>query len=124
MLQNVKFNYLYRDASNYKSWGEVIFANPDNLPLNEIEKRLKQAFDQEIFFVADQISIDELFFEEITDDDHCYHEFYSIEFTEKDAPDPLNRTIAIFTEQVEFEALRGWHAFDPMCRYLTSIFDL
>lgn len=119
--QNTKFNYLYRDAGNYKSWGDVIFANPDYLPLNEIEKRLTKAFDQEIFFIANQINVNEIFFKEITDDDHCYHEFYSVELTERNASDLLNRTIKNFIEQVESEALYKWRIFDPMGRHLTSI---
>ena len=121
MLQNIKFNYLYRDAGNYKSWGKVIYANPDALPLNEIEKRLRQAFDQETYFIADQIGLAEMFFEGFTDDDHCYHEFCSVESTEKDTTDSLRRTIKSFVEQVESESLHGWHAFDTTVRYSTDI---
>lgn len=121
MSQTILFNYLYRDASNYKSWGEVIFANPDKLSLIEIESRLTKSFDQEMSFIADQINIATLFFEEITDDDHCYHEFHSCESSGNKATDPLNRTIKVFIEQVESEALHGWRAFDPMEREITSI---
>ena len=121
MSQNIKFNYLYRDAGNYKSWGEIIFANSDNMLINEIEKRLKKAFDQEIYFIADQINVGSLFYEEIMDDDHCYHEYYSIEFSEKETSDPLNRTIKIFIEQIESEALHGWCVFDPMDRHSAGI---
>ena len=120
MIQNIKFNYLYRDAGNYKSWGDVIFANSDDLLLSTIEKRLKQAFEQEVFFIADRININELFFEEITDDDHCYHEFDSVEITDKDVTDSLNRKIKSFIEQIEAESMRGWRAFDVVDRHLTS----
>lgn len=43
-MNNIKFNYLYRDGSNYKSWGEVIFLNPENLAVNEVEVKLLNAF--------------------------------------------------------------------------------
>lgn len=42
----IKFNYFYRDAGNYKSWGEIIFVNPDHLTLQEVEERFKMAFKQ------------------------------------------------------------------------------
>ena len=32
-MNNVKFNYLYRDAGNYKKWAYVIFSNPDTFHL-------------------------------------------------------------------------------------------
>jgi hypothetical protein len=25
-MHNIKFNYLYRDGSNYKKWAEVVFS--------------------------------------------------------------------------------------------------
>ena len=123
MSKNILFNYLYRDASNYKSWGEVIFANPDNLTLIEIENRLRKSFDYEMHFIADQINVGTLFFEDITDDDHCYHEFYSCEFSENALSDPLNRTIKLFIEQVEGESLHGWRLFDPMEREMTRFYN-
>ena len=48
MNSYVKFNYLYRDAGNYKSWGELIFSNPDGLNLKEIDRQLRMKFIQEI----------------------------------------------------------------------------
>jgi hypothetical protein len=32
---------MYRDASNYKEHGEVIFSNEEHLPLDEIEKQIR-----------------------------------------------------------------------------------
>ena len=31
---NLRMDYLYRDAGNYKNWGEVVFANPASAPNN------------------------------------------------------------------------------------------
>jgi len=28
---NVRFEYLYRDAGNFKNWGEIVFFNPLNI---------------------------------------------------------------------------------------------
>jgi hypothetical protein len=43
-VNNIRFSYLYRDGSNFKSWGEVIFSNPEGLAVNEIETKLIRAF--------------------------------------------------------------------------------
>ena len=40
-MPNIKFSYLYRDAGNYKNYGEVIFANPDEMPIEEVEILIK-----------------------------------------------------------------------------------
>jgi hypothetical protein len=37
MLKLVRFNYLYRDVSNFKRWGSVEFSNPEQLTIEEIE---------------------------------------------------------------------------------------
>ena len=61
-MNNIKFNYLYRDGSNYQSWGEMIFSNPENLAVNEVEVKLLNAFLPDKQFVASQISVSEKFF--------------------------------------------------------------
>lgn len=33
MLKLVRFNYLYRDGSNFKRWGSVDFSNPEQLTI-------------------------------------------------------------------------------------------
>jgi hypothetical protein len=51
-VNNIKFNYLYRDGGNFKSWGKVIFSNPEKLTLNEIEIKLLNAFLPNKQFIA------------------------------------------------------------------------
>jgi len=109
--ENVKLIYLYRDASNYKAWGEIIFRNPDNLNLNEIEERLRSSFDSCEFFVASQVSIPEVFLflhYRFTEDDHFFHEFHAVEFTTEQCTDPRDRSIKNFVEQVEHCGKNGW----------------
>jgi len=38
---NICFNYLYRDYSDYKNHGSIIFSNPNNLSLEEIEAAIR-----------------------------------------------------------------------------------
>jgi hypothetical protein len=109
--EHIKFTYLYRDASNYKSWGEIIFKNHDKLSLAEIEERLRCSFDSGELFVAAQVSIPEVFLflqDKLTDDDHFYHEFHSVEGTNDDCNDDCDRSIKVFIEQVEQACRTGW----------------
>jgi hypothetical protein len=38
MGKNIKFIYLYRDAGNYKNWGEVVFYNKNKLPKESVRE--------------------------------------------------------------------------------------
>ena len=118
-MSSVKFNYLYRDGANYKSWGEVIFANPENLALDEIDKMLVDAFLPDKLFIASQISIPEKFLfldGKFIKDDHCYHEFDSVEVCEESPTDSLGRSITTFLHEVKLATKQGWKAFDILER--------
>jgi len=119
-MENIKFNYLYRDGANYKSWGEVIFSNPGRLALSEIESRLIDAFLPDKLFVAHQISIPEKFLfanEKLTKFDHCYHEFDSVEVCQENPTDDLGRSTKDFLKDVELASQHGWKAFDISDRF-------
>lgn len=119
-MENIKFNYLYRDGSNYKSWGEVVFTNPNQLTLDEIETRLINAFLPDKLFISHQISIPEKFLftnGKFTKFDHCYHEFDSVEICKENPTDSLNRSITDFLKAVELTSQNGWKAFDIVNRF-------
>jgi hypothetical protein len=118
-MSNIKFNYLYRDGSNHKSWGEVVFANPENLTLDEVDKKLVDAFLPDQLFVANQISIPEKFLfldGKFSKYDHCYHEFDCVEICEESPTDYLGRSVTVFLREVEIIAKQGWEAFDILDR--------
>lgn len=116
---NVKFKYLYRDGANYKMWGDVVFLNPNKVPLKEIRKRLDAAFLPDGLFIAHQIAIPERFIflkEPLTPFDHCYHEFDDVAGCYTSHSDVAQRSISVFLETVEFESRLGWKAFDVLDR--------
>jgi hypothetical protein len=118
-MSNIKFNYLYRDGSNYTSWAEIVFGNPNDLSLLYVDKNLRSFFEQDGLFIASRIRIPEVFLYlkgSITEFDHCYHEFFSVESSDEIPTD--SRTINTFLGQVKLEAKIGWRAFDPLTRYL------
>ena len=110
-MKNVKFSYLYRDGSNYKKWGEIVFSNREEVAIEEIDSRLRQSFESEEFFVAHQIQIPEVFLYadgKVTEYDHCFHAFSAIELTDDPPNDKRQRSISSFVQQVESESRRGW----------------
>jgi len=56
--QNTRFEYLYRDASNYKSWADLVFSGAIT---DELKARLSGALESGEFFIADQIRVPETF---------------------------------------------------------------
>ncbi len=120
-MSNVKFHYLYRDGSNYKKWAELVFSNADDLSGDVIARVLRDAFLEDGLFIAHQVRIPEVFLaaeDELTFDDHCFHEFASVDAT-SDAPnDACRRSIREFMEEAARGAARGWRAFNPQDRLL------
>ncbi len=115
----IRFCYLYRDGSNYKSWGEVIFSNSENLSTINITEKLLHAFLPDKQFIASQISIPENFLfmgGDFTEFDHCYHEFDCIEVSEEEPTDKLERSISDFLQDIETASKQGWKAFDILDR--------
>jgi len=78
-MPNIKFNYLYRDGGNYKTFGEVVFANPDNIPLAEIEVRIKSKLIDGTYFYANVFGVPNLLLGTFDYDlDPTWHEFESV----------------------------------------------
>ena len=115
-MTNVRFDYLYRDAGNYKKWGAVIFSNSNEYTLGAAHDLLMAAFSPDGLFAAEQIRIPELFSYSkgnATSDDHCFHEFNSIAHTTEHINDHYSRSIGEFLAEVQKESRRGWTVFNP-----------
>jgi hypothetical protein len=112
---NVLFRYLYRDASNYKLYGDAIFTNQTFLPLVEIEQQIRACLRDGEFFIARQVWIEERFFDTLHDDDHPWHTFEKVETTTLAPFDPDNwaekqhrRDITEFILELEQAQKSGW----------------
>jgi hypothetical protein len=127
---NIRFRYLYRDASNYKQHGEAIFTNHSHLSLMEIETRIRASLNDGEFFIARQVCLEEFFFDSLEDDDHPWHEFAFVEATTEPAFDPENRQerghhrgIAEFLLEMEQAKQSGWDEMnvrEDLKRYLKT----
>ena len=83
-MPNIQFNYLYRDAANYKNYGFLVFNNLEKLDLKPLEILIKSKLIDSQFFVANDWQVTHLHFENWDEQtDHTWHEFESVEFTSK-----------------------------------------
>lgn len=94
------FEYLYRDASNYKAWGTLVLLGATTASDLEV---LKSKFESGEFFIAEQLGIPPLYAElwEFSNgpsiDDHVWHSFYALRpATEEDITDPVFGTVKNF----------------------------
>jgi hypothetical protein len=84
-MPNIKFNYLYRDSSNYKNYGYVIFANTANTGLTEWEAFIKEKLIDGTWFYANEWGLPELFPEQCDFRiDPTWHEFESVGIVDED----------------------------------------
>lgn len=68
---NIQLSYLYRDAGNYKLFGQVIFRNPENLSIDEIKSKIQVKLIEGEFFNAEKWGLPALQFENYLQDmDH------------------------------------------------------
>jgi len=108
---NIRFAYLYRDASNYKQHGEVIFSNENQLLLDEVEKQIRLFLSDGLFFIARQVHVEERFFDVVSNDDHPWHEVVMLEATSDPTFDPIperKRDIAEFLADLDKAHRAGW----------------
>jgi hypothetical protein len=110
--QNISFQYLYRDASNYKLHGQAVFTNNTGLSIEEVEKRIRACLQDGEFFIARQVHIEERFFDALDNqDDHPWHEFAQVAFTTEPHWDPdgiPERDITDFLAEFEKAHADGW----------------
>ena len=81
---NILFCYRYRDGANYKQYNEIVFSNPLNREVQEIESIIREKLIDGLWFVADNWQIPNQFFKEYmwnNEVDHNWHEFAGIKQT-------------------------------------------
>jgi hypothetical protein len=98
-MPNIKFNYLYRDGSNFKNFGSVTFSNPQSLMLDYLNNTVKSKLIDGTWFYANKWNLPDLFLSTFNPNvDPSWHEFESIEFTdEMQCPD---KTIGLFLKNI------------------------
>jgi len=110
-MTNVRFVYMYRDASNYKQHGEVILPNETQRTVEEVDTQIRSLLFDGLFFIARQVQIEERFFDVVSEDDHPWHEYVSVQATTDPTFDPVpeeKRDIAQFLRGLDQAHRSGW----------------
>ena len=110
-MTNVRFVYMYRDASNYKQHGEVILPNETQRTVEEVDTQIRSVLSDGLFFIARQVQVEERFFDVVSEDDHPWHEYVSVEATANPTFDPVpeeKRDIAQFLKELDQAHDSGW----------------
>ena len=110
-MTNICLIYLYRDASNYKQHGEVILSNETQLTVVEILTQIHSLLSDGLFFIAQQVQLEERFFAVVNEDDHPWHEYVQVEATTDPTFDPIpesKRDITQFMKELEQAHRSGW----------------
>lgn len=99
---NIRFIYLYRDAGNFKNWGEVTFENPRAAEPQRITETADSFLFAQYFFNASKAGVPDLHFADHDYElDHEWHELYSFEATDDPPNDPQGRDIDRFLESLK-----------------------
>jgi hypothetical protein len=99
---NARFEYLYRDAGNYKNWGEIVFSNPHNLDTDFISTMAEKVLIDGAYFVASKAGVPDLHVEIYDENlDHGWHEFYSFQLTDEAPTDSQKRDIETFIRSLQ-----------------------
>jgi hypothetical protein len=103
---NVRFEYLYRDAGNYKKRGAVIFRGAEGSDLSALDSQIRQRLIDQTYFYPEKVGIPKLDLDELGHDDEMdvtWNEYLGLNFT-SDGPSD-RRTILEVIE--EFQPLGG-----------------
>ncbi|GJQ35087.1 MAG: hypothetical protein JETCAE01_10970 [Anaerolineaceae bacterium] len=110
-MTNIRFVYMYRDASNYKQHGEVILSNETLLKVEEVDRQIHSFLSDGLFFITRQVQVEERFFDVVSEDDHPWHEYVSVEATTDPIFDPVpeeKRDITNLLKELEQAHRSGW----------------
>ena len=91
---NIIFEYLYRDAGNYKNWESVIFSNPNSYSVDTVRDSIRRAMSNAEYFDAVAVRLPDLHFPDaIATLDLPLHEFFDVSATDQNPDDPHGRSI-------------------------------
>lgn len=103
---NIEFEYLYRDSGNFKSYGSVVFGNPNNVTIEEIDQSIIELLGDDRTFNASRLAVPEMFFTEFPynpDLDWGLHEYSGVSASHLPVNDAQRRDISDLLSQMRLE---------------------
>ncbi|MDD5174980.1 MAG: hypothetical protein PHQ05_00975 [Sterolibacterium sp.] len=103
---NIRFEYLYRDAGNFKNWGEIVFSNPRDITADLVASMAEKVLIDQTYFVAAKAGLPNLHFAEYNELlDHGWHEASTFEPTNEAPNDQQHRSIEQFMESLRYASV-------------------
>jgi hypothetical protein len=102
---NIRFNYLYRDAGNYKVYGSEIFSNPLSLQLVDVESRIRSSLIDGEFFDPQHWKVKRLKHDDwIPELDHTWNEYVSVVYTDESPTTslPINQFLELISNTPKY----------------------
>jgi len=91
LRNNLKFEYLYRDAGNYKQFGCVILKNPSKIDPELATKQIRPYLIDGEFFYPDKIQVPYIEKYEFDPEmDHNWYEFEKFSLTDEKPTESIN----------------------------------
>ncbi|WP_081209221.1 hypothetical protein [Salegentibacter sediminis] len=101
---NIEFEYRYRDAANYKTYGGIVFSNMHKLSIEDIKDSIKKILIDGEYFYPSPLGIPTFETSLINlDINPTWYEFTEVEVTEEKVSD--NRDITEFIEDLKHQKL-------------------
>ncbi len=100
-MASIIFEYLYRDEDNYKSYGEIIFSNPNHLPIEYVTQSILTNLIEGSWFDPDKWGIPRFSFHQHNPfgiHDHLWYEFANISLSNEKCN---SQTIDEFIKRIE-----------------------
>ncbi|MEX0740803.1 MAG: hypothetical protein WD071_15820 [Pseudohongiella sp.] len=93
----IQFNYLYRDAGNFKQFGSVVFDNNKCISVEELENQVRAALIDGQYFIAAKVGVPNLWVCPYDAElDHGWHEFEGLGDRDTDSNNVDSRDITTF----------------------------
>lgn len=85
---NIIFVYSYTNAAHEKTWGEIVFPNPTQMPMGEIEYGIKSRLKNLEYFDHSEFMVSPLYGEyPDLDKNPVLHAFEKVDYTDKEVND-------------------------------------
>lgn len=98
---NIVFEYLYRDAGNYKNWERIVFSNPKSHGVEAVRTSIREAMSNTEYFDAPAARLPDLHFPKFSVAlDLPLHEFFNVSVTDQNPDDQHGRTIDELLDEI------------------------
>lgn len=97
----IMFEYLYRDAGNFKKWGGVVFRNDQRLDLQSLDAQIRSLLIDEEYFIAEKVGLPVLYFDNHYEHlDHGWHEFGGVKEMSVGVPNIVREDITVLVQRL------------------------